>query len=118
MSALGSLGQYSAPDRMESAEDSAWTHVAWKAQAYRDASIRDIHPAVPHIPAQDLTLDVSALPKKFLSSEEVEITELSTEGLVAALAERKYTATVVAKAFLRRAGIAQAAVFDPFLPHV
>lgn len=84
----------------------SWQEVAKTAQDHRDASIRQLEPPVPQIHAQ-LPLDRTEIPKSLLTAEEVAITETPPEELVAYLATGKYTSTVVANAFLRRAGIAQ-----------
>lgn len=84
---------------------SSWQDVARTAQEQRDASIARVEPAVPELPA-DLPLDVSGLPKRLLSSEEVKITQTTAEDLVALIASGKLSSVTVAKAFLRRAGLA------------
>ena len=86
-----------------------WQEVAKEAQEYRDASIKLVEPAIPAVP-KELPLDRSDVPKYFLSTEEVIITQTSAEELVASLATGKLTSTTVTTAFLRRAGLAQALV--------
>ena len=83
-----------------------WQEVATTAQDHRDASIAQVEPAVPDVPAK-LPLDVTTLPKQFLSEAEVDITETSAENLVASLAAGRISSVDVTKAFLRRAGLAQ-----------
>jgi len=51
------------------------------------------------------------IPRVALEPDEVRITELPTEVLLNLLASGKVTATIVTKAFLRRAGLAQKLVF-------
>lgn len=87
----------------------AWQDIAKEAQAYRDASIKRVEPAIPEAP-KDLPLDRTNIPNYLLSSEEVIITQTAPEDLVKSLATGKYTSTTVLKAFLRRAGLAQALV--------
>lgn len=90
----------------------SWQEVAKEAQEYRDASISRVEPAVPAVP-KDLPLDRSEVPKYLLSTEEVVITETPPENLVTSLAAGKLTSTAVIRAFLRRAGLAQALVRPP-----
>ena len=85
----------------------SWQEVAKRAQDYRDASIRRVKPPIPQTPSQ-LPVDRTEIPKYLLTTEEVVLTELPTEELVASLAAGKYTSTAVVNAFLRRAGLAQA----------
>lgn len=88
-------------------EDSkSWQQIAKTAQGLRDESISRIQPPVPDVPS-DLPANVTDVPKQLLTKDEVRITETSTEDLVSLLASGKLTSTVVVKAFLRRAGIAQ-----------
>ena len=86
-----------------------WQDIAKEAQDYRDASINRVVPAVPEVP-KDLPLDLTEIPKYLLSTEEVLLTQTAPEDLVKSLASGKITSTAVIKAFLRRAGVAQALV--------
>jgi amidase len=86
-----------------------WQDIAKEAQDYRDASINRVVPAVPEVP-KDLPLDRTEIPKYLLSTEEVLLTQTAPEDLVKSLASGKITSTAVIKAFLRRAGVAQALV--------
>ncbi|KAI4175980.1 MAG: hypothetical protein LQ343_001262 [Gyalolechia ehrenbergii] len=88
------------------ANSSSWQHVAKTAQDLRDASISRIHPSVPDVPS-GLPANVTGIPKHLLTTDEVLITETSTEGLVSSLASGELASTVVVNAFLRRASIAQ-----------
>lgn len=85
----------------------SWQEVATSAQDYRDASIRRVEPPIPQIPTQ-LPLDRTEIPKYLLTTEEVVLTQLPPEELVASLAAGKYTSTAAVIAYLRRAGLAQA----------
>ncbi|KAL8800773.1 MAG: hypothetical protein Q9182_004937 [Xanthomendoza sp. 2 TL-2023] len=84
----------------------SWEDVAATAQKHRDASISLLDPPVPDVP-QDLAKNVTDVPKRLLSAEEVFITETAPETLVNYLAAGKLTSTAVIHAFLRRAGLAQ-----------
>lgn len=94
------------------ANSSSWQHVAKTAQDLRDASISRIHPSVPDVPS-GLPANVTGIPKHLLTTDEVLITETSTEGLVSSLASGELASTVVVNAFLRRASIAQKLVPTP-----
>lgn len=83
-----------------------WQEVSETAQEHRDASIARVEPAIPDVP-KELPFDVTKLPQELLSKEEVDITQLLTEDLVASIASGHLSSTTVAKAFLRRAGLAQ-----------
>lgn len=87
-------------------EKPIWQVVAKTAQEYRDASIARVEPAVPEVP-KEIPLDVTNLPQELLSEQEVKITQSLTEDLVTSIASGKLSSTTVAKAFLRRAGLAQ-----------
>ena len=89
-----------------------WKAIAREAQDHLHASISRVQPSVPKISPSSDTLDYSGLPKSYLSPKELKITETPTEHLVSALAEKSYSAVEVTRAFLRRAVIAQSAVFD------
>ena len=85
---------------------SSWQEVAKKAQEHRDESIKLVKPPIPDVPS-DLPLNVTEIPKKLLTMEEVTITETAPEDLAKSLACGKLTSTAVTNAFLRRAGVAQ-----------
>ena len=84
----------------------SWQEIAKKAQEHRDKSIKLVKPAVPDVPSE-LPLNVTDIPKKLLTKEEVTITETAPEDLAKSLASGQLTTTAVTNAFLRRAGIAQ-----------
>ncbi len=86
-----------------------WQDIAKEAQDYRDASINRVEPAVPAVP-EVLLQDRTVVPKDLLSAEEILITQTAPEDLLNSLASGKFTSTTVIKAFLRRAGVAQALV--------
>ena len=91
-----------------------WQEVARTAQDHRDESINLVEPRIPDVPTE-LPLDVTNLPKQFLSKSELDVTETSAEQLVASLAAGYYSSVDVTKAFLRRAGLAQKLVYRPVL---
>ena len=84
----------------------SWQDVAATAQEFRDASIGRIHPPVSDLP-QDLPRNVTSMPKKVLTRDEVLITETVPEELVSSLASGELSSTAVVNAFLRRAVVAQ-----------
>ena len=83
-----------------------WQEIAKKVQEHRDQTIAKIQPAVPGLP-ENIPLNVTAIPKQLLSAEEIQITELTPEALVAEISAARLTSTEVVTAYLRRAGIAQ-----------
>ena len=94
------------------ASGATWQEVAADRQAYRDSTIALIEPAIPEV--TDLPLNTIPLAKQLLTPEEIKITESTVEELVPLLATGKLSAVTVTKAFLRRAALAQAAVYLPF----
>lgn len=93
------------------ASGATWQEVAADRQAYRDATIASIDPPLPDI--KEIPLNTIPLAKTYLAAEEVEITESTVEELVPKLANGSLSAVDVAKAFLRRAALAQKAVSLP-----
>ncbi len=91
--------------------EKTWQDIANVAQEYRDASINHVEPAIPAVP-NSLPLDRTGVPKYLLSTEEVVITQMPPEQLIASLSAGKLTSIAVTTAFLRRAGLAQALVRD------
>jgi hypothetical protein len=90
------------------ASGATWQEVAADRQAYRDASIATLDPVLPDIPS--IPLNTIPLAKQILTDAEVKITETTVEKLIPKLANGELSAVEVAKAFLRRAGLAQKAV--------
>ncbi|KAI0596818.1 acetamidase [Biscogniauxia sp. FL1348] len=84
-----------------------WQEVAADRQRHRDATIAQLEPPLPEIPASEIPLNTTSLPKKILSEEELTITEATLEDLIEKLASGQWTSTAVIKAFMRRAGLAQ-----------
>lgn len=97
-----------APATITTASGASWQEVAKDRQRYRDETIAAIEPPIPDV--SDIPLNTLSVARKILTSEEVKITEASVESLVAKLAKGELSATEVAKAFLRRAGLAQKVV--------
>jgi len=83
-----------------------WQEIAREAQYYRDSTIAKLEPPLPTLPG-DLPLDVSGVPRRYLSENEIKLTETAPETLLAQLANGEITCLAVTKAFLRRAGLAQ-----------
>lgn len=90
----------------------SWQETASIAQNKRDQSIASVVPSVPDVP-NDLPDNVTELPRKLLSTQEVTITESSPDKLLTELASGKLTCVEVTTAFLRRAGLAQKLVCPP-----
>lgn len=74
-------------------------------QEYRDATIAALDPALPDI--SEIPSNTISVAKQVLTADEVRITESTVERLVPQLADGTLSAIDVAKAFLRRAGLAQ-----------
>ncbi|KAB8201227.1 amidase signature domain-containing protein [Aspergillus parasiticus] len=87
-------------------EKPSWQEIAQGVQKTRDDSIARVDPPIPSLPTvlPDRVIDI---PRQLLSPSEVSITETSAEDLVVSLAAGELTAIAVARAFLRRAAIAQ-----------
>ncbi|TGO28232.1 hypothetical protein BPAE_0030g00180 [Botrytis paeoniae] len=83
-----------------------WQDVPSKVQKHRDATIAKVEPGIVEI-TENLPRRVISLPRKYLSSEEVTITETPIEELLDSLATGMLSSLAVTKAFLRRAVIAQ-----------
>jgi amidase len=94
------------------ASGATWQEVAANSQKHRDETIAAVEPKIPD-PLAELPLNVSGIPKRLLTPEEIGITETLPEKLVSLLAKGELSATTVAKAFLRRAGLAQKLVLGP-----
>ena len=87
--------------------DRTWQDIAAEAQRYRDDSIARVQPAVPKVP-NELPLNVTHIPREVLEKEEIKVTESLPDHLLAQIAQRNWKAEDVTRAFLRRAGVAQA----------
>lgn len=90
-----------------------WQDIASEVQKHRDATIAKVEPAIVEI-TEKLPRRVISLPRKYLSPEEITITEAPIEELLASLATGRLSSLAVTKAFLRRAAIAQKLVRAPF----
>ena len=84
-----------------------WQDVAKEAQKHRDSTIKRVTPTVPHAP-ETLPLDVTTIPRDLLAKHELEVTESPPERLIELIAKGVLRSVDVTKAFLRRAGLAQA----------
>jgi len=89
-----------------------WQEVAADRQKYRDATFSLLEPPLP--PIEDIPLNTIPLARKFLTADEIKITETPVEDLVPQLANAELSSVAVTKAFLRRAGLAQKAVCPIF----
>jgi hypothetical protein len=85
-----------------------WQEVAADRQKHRDSTLSLLDPPLPSI--EDLPLNTIPLARKYLTAEELKITETSPENLISQLAKGSLSSVAVTKAFLRRAGLAQLAV--------
>lgn len=103
-----------APVTVTIASGATWQDVAADRQAYRDSTIALIEPTIPEV--TDLPLNTIPLAKQVLTQEEIKITESTVEELAPLLATGELSAVTVTKAFLRRAALAQAAVYLPSFP--
>ncbi|KAI1099673.1 amidase [Jackrogersella minutella] len=96
-----------APATVTIANGATWQDVAADRQRHRDATIAEVHPPVPELGPEEIPLNTTEIPKKLLTEEEINITSTDVEGLLKKLASGEWSSTVVIKAFLRRAGLAQ-----------
>jgi hypothetical protein len=82
-----------------------------KTLAVRDNSLAGIKPPLQLDRVPDpLPSNVTAIPPKLLTDEEIEITSYDAEELLEAIRSKKFSCVTVTKAFLRRAAVAQAVV--------
>lgn len=93
------------PATVTIASGATWQEVAADRQAHRDATIASLVPALPEV--VDIPLNTIGIAKKVLTETELKITETTVEELGPKLANGSLSAVEVAKAFLRRAGLAQ-----------
>jgi amidase len=85
-----------------------WQEVAADRQKHREATLSLLDPPLPSI--ENLPLNAIPLASKYLTAEEIKITETLVEDLVPKIAKGGLSSVTVTKAFLRRAGLAQQAV--------
>jgi hypothetical protein len=85
-----------------------WQEVAADRRKHRDSTLSLLDPTLPTI--DNLPLNTIPLASKYLTAEEIKITETLPEILVSQLAKGALSSVAVTKAFLRRAGLAQLAV--------
>ena len=83
-----------------------WQAIADKVQRHRESSLALVEPPVPE-PAHPLSQNVTAMPEKLLSPQEIDITTKPMAGLLASLANGELSSTDVTNAYLRRAALAQ-----------
>jgi len=84
-----------------------WQDICADVQAYRDATVEAVFPALSSLTASDLPLNVTGVPADVLTSEEIRITSLPVEELLSQLASRELSCIETTNAFLRRAAVAQ-----------
>ena len=90
------------------ANGASWQEVAADRQRHRDASISQFLPSpLPPLLTEPLSLNTTRIPRSILSDEELAITDTNVEDLVAKLASGQWSATLVVKAFMARATVAQ-----------
>lgn len=90
------------------ANGASWQEVAADRQRHRDATIAEVQPPLPAIPSPpDLPSNTTNIPASVLTAEELAITSANVEDLAPRLASGSLSATTVARAFLRRAALAQ-----------
>jgi amidase len=94
------------PPRTKAKQIKSWQEIAQKAQEYRDASVAQSYSDIAELPNNPPN-NVFGLLRQNLTQEEIHITEMLAEDLLAALAAGQLTATTVTRAFLRRASLAQ-----------
>jgi hypothetical protein len=82
-----------------------------RALALRDDSLARIFPPLPLENLPDpLPRNVCEIRNQILEPEEIEITSLDADELLAAIRSKKYSCVTVTKAFLRAAALAQVLV--------
>ncbi|KAI0131781.1 acetamidase [Xylariales sp. AK1849] len=84
-----------------------WQDVAVDRQRHRDATIAALGFPLPELQTNEISRNVTGIPKAILTDEEFTITGTDVEVLAAKLASGEWSATLVINAFLRRAGLAQ-----------
>ena len=89
-----------------------WTEASKKAIAIRDGSNSKLPTPLPSLNellngADELPYNVTKLPRKFLSEEQVTITETHAVGILEKIRGKEWSAVKVTEAFLRRAGLGQ-----------
>lgn len=94
-----------------------WQQVAADRQRHRNTTLSLLEPPLPPIDEYDLPINTIPLARKYLTTEELKITETLPETLVSQLAKGERSSVAVTKAFLRRAGLAQLAVRQELRPY-
>jgi amidase len=94
----------------EALPNKAWQEIARDAQETRDKSLKSIWPDLDSISSNlptHLSTNVATVPDKFLSEEEVDITNLSIKEIVQKASAGQLSTQAVTSAFLKRMVIAQ-----------
>jgi amidase len=84
----------------------SWGEIAQKAQDHRDASIAQLSPSAPYVPAT-VPKDVTRLPEELLDAMVRSLTKLLSEELVTLLTAGRVSAVEVTTAFLQSAALSQ-----------
>jgi len=84
-----------------------WQDICADVQAYRDATVEAVFPALSSLIASDLPLNVTGVPADVLTFQELHITSLPTEEILHRLASRELTCFETTNAFIRRAAVAK-----------
>ena len=101
---------------MTSSKPQNWETVATAAKSHLAETLSLIHPPLPSYPSDypnPLPDNVTAIPGQVLTVDEIRITELLPEEILAEIAGGKLAAVAVANAFMRRAGVASHLVGFP-----
>ncbi|KAI0148326.1 amidase [Hypoxylon sp. NC0597] len=96
-----------APATVTIANGANWQDVAADRQRHRDATIAEVHPPVPELRPEEISLNTTTVPSKLLTEEEIKVTNTDVEDLVKKIASGEWSSTQVTNAFLRRAALAQ-----------
>ena len=91
-----------------------WRKTASRVQDYRAQGLRKVQPPLPEIPS-NLPKSVTHVPHQLLSQREIVITDSSPEDLLSYLRAGEWSSEEVARAYLRRASLAQELVSTHFV---
>lgn len=95
------------------ASGATWQEVAADRQEHREATLSLLSPPLPPITSSEIPKNTIPLAQKYLTAEEIAVTETPVETLLPQLASGTVSSVTVTSAFLRRAGLAQLAVIPP-----
>jgi Asp-tRNA(Asn)/Glu-tRNA(Gln) amidotransferase A subunit family amidase len=83
-----------------------WEEIAKEAQGYRDSTIALLSPPAPQVPPS-LPRNVLSQPGLLLDPNDLSITQLQPEKLLASLTSGRLSAVAVTRAYLQRAAVSQ-----------